>query len=385
MRRWAAWVVLEAACALAHAAPLVPASDAEVLEVLPTPSGERAEDRRLRAALAANPDDAATAVRLAARLLARARERGDPREAGAALAVLARWPDPRRAPDDVLLLQATLQQHLHAFDGAIERLRILVARSSAARNAQAWLTLATVLRVRGRLTDAEAACRRVSLAGAPLYGEACGADLAALRGDVAPARRTLQSLLQNRAHADDERVFLLTSLAELEERDGRPDAARAAYEQIARLGGDSYAAIAQADFLLAQGEPARALAALRGQVRSDPVLLRLAIAGRRAKARNAAADAAELRERIRLANERPEARVAHGREHAMFALWVEDRPDEAVPLARANLAIQREPLDFLIAAEAARVAHDAAARDEVRRIRTELPLHDRRLDAALGP
>jgi len=57
--------------------------------------------------------------------------------------------------------------------------------------------------------------------------------------------------------------------------------------------------------------------------------------------------------------------------------------DRAVALARGNVAHQREPVDLLVYAQAARASGDAAARAEVRRLRDAIGLHDRRLDAEL--
>ena len=95
----------------------------------------------------------------------------------------------------MLLMRATLQQYLHEFDASVANLRLLLARPAGARSSQAWLTLATVLRVQGRYADSDAACSEVGRAGAELYASACLAENAALRGDVAAARRTFESLL----------------------------------------------------------------------------------------------------------------------------------------------------------------------------------------------
>jgi len=100
-------------CALcARAEPVTPTRDDEVIEVLPAAAGNRDEDRRLRKELAARPDDAALAVRVALRYLERAREGGDPRFAGLALAALRPWPDAVTAPGEVLLMRATCQARL---------------------------------------------------------------------------------------------------------------------------------------------------------------------------------------------------------------------------------------------------------------------------------
>ena len=369
-------------CATLLAAPIVPTRDDEVIEVLPAAAGDRGEDKRLRRQLAARPDDPALAVSVAQRDLDRARAAGDPRYAGLALAALRPWPDAATAPAEVLLMRATLQQYLHEFDASVASLRQLLARPDAAGRPQAWLTLATVLRVQGRYAESDDACRRLAAIGADLHASACLAENEALRGHVDAARRTFGTLLARPALPAATQGWLLTSLAELEQRERRGAAADAAYRRVLALGSDAYAAVAYADFLIDQGRPADALVVLQKEPRTDGVLLRLAIAGTRAKAPGAAADVAEMRERIAQANQRPEAKVFHGREQAMFAL-LEGDAARALALARGNVAQQREPLDVLLLAEAARACGDAAAIDEARRLKTTLGLHDRRIDALL--
>ncbi len=122
---------------------------------------------------------------------------------------------------------------------------------------------------------------------------------------------------------------------------------------------------------------------LKGQARSDAVLLRLAIAGTQARAASAAADVAEMRERIALANERPDAKVFHGREQAMFALAVDGDAASALELARGNVAHQREPLDLFVLAQAARASGQAAAIDAAKRLAGEIGLVDQRIKAIL--
>ena len=371
-------------CASAVTAePVTPTRDDEVIEVLPAATGSRDQDRRLRKELAARPDDAGLAVRVALRDLERAREGGDPRFAGLALAALRPWPDAATAPGEVLLMRATLQQYLHEFDASVASLRQLLARPGGERQAQAWLTLATVLRVQGRYADSDQACGHVAAAGAQLHSGACLAENAALRGDVANARRRFEALLAEPRLPATTQGWLLTSLAELEQRDGKAAAADAAFRRVLRLGPDTYAAIAYADFLIDQGRPAEALKVLKSEPRTDAVVLRLAIAGTRAKTPGAERDVAEMRDRITLANQRPEAKKFHGREQAMFALFVDAAPQRALELARGNVEQQREALDLLVLAEAARASGDTKAIEEARRLKASLGLHDRRVDALL--
>ena len=171
--------------------------------------------------------------------------------------------------------------------------------------------------------------------------------------------------------------------AELEQRAGSNAAADAAFRAALSAQPDSYARLAYADFLIDQKRPGEVLPWLKDEARSDAVLLRLAIAGRRAGTPEAGRDASEMRQRITLANQRPEARLFHGREQAMFALWIETDPQRALALARDNAAHQREPLDLLMFARAAQASGDTAAVQEARRLASEIGLDDRRVDAAL--
>jgi len=392
---WAAGLFLCMAAGHARAVPVVPKGDDEVVEVLPAAAGNRGEERQLRKRLAASPDDATLALTVARRYLDQAHESGDPRYAGLALAALRAWPDPKKAPDGILLMRATLQQYLHEFDASVASLRLLLARPGGDRQPQAWLTLATVLRVQGKYKESDAACQSVTSAGSALYGSACLAENAALRGEVSKARQSFEGLLGDPRTPAGARGWLLTSLAELEERDGRATAAEAGYRAVLRLGPDSYARVAYADFLIAQKRPLEAAKLLQGETRTDTVVLRLAIAeaqGRvlvgRSGAGGAAAsapgrDVAEMRDRIALANERPDARIFHGREQAMFALFVDGSPERALALVRGEIVQQREPLDLLVFAQAARASGHGDAIEEVRALKAAQGLHDRRIDALL--
>jgi len=379
LRRVLIVVALGWAASVAHATPISPARDDEVIDVLPVASGgARSEERRLRELLAKTPRDAGLALRVARRDLARAHELGDPRFAGMAMAAIDGWRNDADAPTDVLLMRATLQQYMHEFDAAAATLQRLLARSGVPQP-QAWLTLATVRRVQGRYADSDLACREVARSGSALHASACLAENAALRGEFERARVSLGQLLATPRLVARTRAWLLTTLAELEQRAARPAAADAAYQAALQAQPDDYTRLAYADFLIEQQRAAQALAVLTGQPRSDAVLLRLAIAGAQAKAPGATVDIAEMRERIAAANERPDAKRLHGREQAMFALWIDGAADRALELARGNVAQQREPLDLLVFAQAARRSGQAGAREEARRTVDTIGLRDERI------
>ena len=376
---------LGAGSAPSRAVPVLPTQDGEVIEVLPAVAGSRAEERRQRRQLAQQPRDPALALAVAKRYLDQAHELGDPRFAGMAMSAIEGWKDEATMPDAVLMMRATLQQYLHQFDASVASLQHLLARPGAVARPQAWLTLATVRRVQGRYVDSDAACRQVARAGAVLHANACLAENAALRGDVGRARSVFSGLLADRRNPVATQAWLTTSLAELEQRAGNAGAAEAAFRAALKLDPDPYATLSYADFLIEQKRPAQALALLKGETRSDAVLLRLAIAGTQARAATATADAAEMRERIALANERPDAKLFHGREQAMFALVVEHDAQRALELARGNVVQQREPLDLLVLAQAARASGQPGALQEAARLTSEMGLQDQRIKALLGP
>ena len=379
----AAGLFLCAASLCVWATPITPTRDDEVIDVLPATSGSRSDDRRLRQQLSAQPRNVALALSVAKRYLDQAHELGDPRFAGLATAALQGWANDAAAPSEVLMMRATLQQYLHEFDASVKTLEQVLARPGSQRQPQAWLTLATVRRVQGRYADSDQACKAVAQAGAVLYAEACRAENDALRGRTEAARSTLAGLLATPGLPDSTRSWLSTTLAELEQRDGRVASADADFRAVLKLGRDSYAEVAYADFLIEQGRFNDALKVLQDSPRTDAVLLRLAIAGSRAKTPGAERDVAEMRERIDLANQRPDAKKFHGREQAMFALAVEHDPARALGLARGNVEMQREAIDVLVLAQAARASGNAAAIEEARQLKSSIGLHDRRIDALL--
>lgn len=368
--------------------PIVPNSDGEIVERLP--ASTIARRAALQDAAAALPvagssavvrlEASARAAREARVLLDAARLEGDPRPAGQALALLAPWANDSQAPPNVVMMLATVEQFLHAFDSARGRLEALVHRDP--RQPQAWLTLATLYRLRGWYDRSDQACGAVMAAGATVYGSACLAENQAMRGEIGPARASLNRLI-GATRQPSERGWLLTTLAELEQRAGRPLQAEAAYRAALQADHDGYTALGYADFLIDQKRPADALAALAREPRSDAVLLRLAIAGRQANAPAAAADEKELTERFEQAALRPGGTSGHAREHAMYQLDIRHDARAALMLAGENLIQQREPIDLLIYARAARAAGANQALAALASLKTTMHFYDRRLDPLL--
>jgi hypothetical protein len=374
-----AWLLALAwSAAAAHGAPFTPASDAEVLEVLPAATHPlaRALDAERRA-LAQNPRDLARAVPLAWRYVEASRQWSDPRFVGLAEGVLSPWLAAEAPPAPVLLLRATLRQNRHDFAGAEADLAALLARDP--RDAQAWLTRATIAKVRGDLAAAQRSCLPLLRLAGGLVATGCLADVAGLSGRAASAERALaRSLGANTDAPAPVRQWALTTLAEIRARRGDARAAEASFRGALALGRDGYTLAAYADLLLDTGRARDALALLADEARADGLLLRRALAERALRAPGLAASVRELRARFAASRARGER--LHAGEEARFAIAFGDAR-EALTLARENFALQREPRDVRVLLEAALAARAPQAAEPALDFLARSGLEDVRLTA----
>jgi predicted Zn-dependent protease len=371
--------------ALAGAAkPFVPRSDDVVLERLPEMGDPAlAELKRMRAALAASPRDLDAVVPVVRGALAAARTLGDPRFLGQAQAALAPWWQSDDAPPVVILLRATLEQSGHDFAGALRDLdRLLAAHPQMVL---ARLTRATVLTVLGRYGDARRDCAALAGHAAPLVVIGCEAAPASLSGDASAAYDGLMRMLAYAGADGAVREWALTLAAEIAARRNDAEAAERHFRAALALDPrDPYVKAAYADFLLDRDRPRDVLPLVRDDTRNDMLLLRLALAERRLPAsRDAfAAHRADLAARFDAARRRGDG--MHRREEARFRLAIDNDARAALALARENWAVQREPADLRILAEAARRAGDPDALELARDWIRDHRLEDATLIAVVG-
>lgn len=351
------WLASLLACSAAHAATeLRPSRGDEVVERLPTVTRVRPATPNTSAP--APLADPVAAAALARAHIATARQTGDTRYWGRAQAVLAPWWNQPNAPVDLAILQATVQQGRHEFAASRSVLQAALHRNP--NKAQGWLNLAALERLSGQYPQALLACNAVARAGQNLYAQACVLETQSLQGQNAAARSGLNTLL---AHSQDagQRSWLLSLLAESEERAGADAAALAAYQSSLKNEPDLYTSIALSDLLLRTGKPAQALAVLKPLPLTDAVLLRQATALRRLKDPSWQALRQTIREWNAELAQRGDDLTLHGREQALVALWLDDDAPGALAIARRNLALQREPVDWWVALQSARQAGDTAA------------------------
>jgi Tfp pilus assembly protein PilF len=359
----------------ATASPYVPDNDDEVLAHLP--AGATHASAPIRRQADARLD---VALPLAQFYISQSRATGDLRFLGYAEAVLSRWRSQSPPNPAVLVLQATILQSRHSFAAALGELdEALRARPD---DAQAWLTRATVLRVLGRYPEAGGACAQFARwadAGVSLI---CEQSIQGLTGHLEAAYATLAAL-STRGMLDAERAWRGSELGEMAVRLGRDtDAERWFRDALAHSPNDSYVRAALADLLLRQHRSGEVLVLLQGQESIEPLLLRLAIAqkqlGNRALARSA-----ELLQTA-FATEAERGEPVHRREQARFLLEVRNRPQEALLVALANWAVQREPDDALVLVNAARAAGAPERAAPALEFARAQGLRDVRMTAATG-
>lgn len=344
-----------------HAAPYIPRDDRIVLEHLPFKPNDpiAREIATLRAALQQHPQDQALAVKLGWRYYGLVAEDGDPRYLGYAQAALAPWWDLPTPPLEVQVLRASLRQFRHDFAGALADLDQVLERQP--RQGQARSLRATIHIVQARYAAARQDCEVLRAPPNELVGYACLAKIDGLTGHATAADADLSARLQKQLSVTPEqKLWVLTRLAELAQRLGHTTLAEARYREALNLGiSDTFLLAAYADFLLDQQRAQDAYNLLKDKVRSDVLLLRLVFAAARLHTPDAASLSSTLADRYAAAQLRGD--TVHQQEEARFTLQLQHDAQKALGLAQANWQVQREPRDARIFLEAALAARNRVA------------------------
>ena len=342
------------ACALAgqgHAAPYVPASGEQVVERVPGLSDPaHRELRRMRAALTASPENLHLASELARRYIEMARSTGEPRYTGYAQAALSPWWNQSQPPTQVRVLRATILQSRHQFSQALADLDAVLAADR--RNAQAWLTRATIQQTQGEHDKARESCSQLNGLAPELVVIACIAGADSLGGEAAQSYALLDAALKASVGLGPGiEGWVLTLLAEMAASQGDYPAAEKHFLRALSLSdSDIYLLGAYADFLLDQERAGEAATLLRDNTRADGLLLRYALALRR-QGLPAAEQIDTLQSRFAAAALRGDS--VHLREQARYELHLRNDPQAALELAQKNWREQKETADARILLEAA--------------------------------
>ena len=351
-----AGLVLLGAAMFVAAKPYLPSSDSIILERLPYKAGDtkQRELRQLSQALRAAPANVELAADLARRHIEQGRATSDPRFFGYARAALSHWWDAPDAPTEILVLRATLHQNQHRFDQALADLdRVL---QHAPNNAQARLTKAVVLQVRGEFDAALKECRALSRLAEPIVVVTCISAVQSLNGELKSSYLRLRKMAEQLdSQTPALRAWVLSYLADMAARLGEWRAAESYYRTaLAADPSDAFLLAAYADLLLDLKRSNEVIALLKGQERADGLLLRIALAQRTAGDEQWHESRDQLAARFAAAKLRNDR--VHLREEARFTLHLLDQPKVALQLAQENWAIQKEPADAQLVIDSARAA-----------------------------
>jgi Tfp pilus assembly protein PilF len=190
----------------------------------------------------------------------------------------------------------------------------------------------------------------------------CVAGVDGMSGRLQETYETLLGALRHAPAVTDRsiRSWTLTALADMAERLGRSEWAEDHLRAALELDGeDAYVLAVYADFLLANDRAKEALVLLEGRTRTDPLLLRHALALQARGSRGAKSAIAALGARFEASRKRGDR--VHLREEARYALELRHDPEAALALALENWPVQKEPADLRLLVRAARAAGDREA------------------------
>ncbi|MCG8393703.1 MAG: tetratricopeptide repeat protein [Pseudomonadales bacterium] len=361
-------------CSVATARPYTPDSDDVVLARLPALSETLASP--------APAVDPAEVLALARSQIDYASRAEDPRFLGYAQATLTPLIQNASSPAAELLM-ARIEQHRHQFARARHRLNQLLERFP--NQGQAWLMLANIERVQGRLDAARQACRESAVTLPPTTVLLCQASVQAITNQRDKAYVTLQALAEGPAAPQGGSArWLATLLTEIALQQGDTDAAMSHLQDaLQQAPQDPYLRYLQSDLWLTRNQSRSVIDDLSGWQDRDGALLRLAIAGQRLD--HPRAEIWREQYRARMAADQDTGRERHLREHARFLLEVEDDPGGALALARENWRQQRELADLRILNASARATDDQDTRELIRDFINQHQVVDSQIpDAAKG-
>jgi len=400
-------VVLLFSPAFGNAQPFVPQDDATLVERLPgaivalskdlRAQELRTNDSRVNAAVSDQASTApGTSATQAQALLQQAlaayqiavREQ-DPRSYGHTLAVLERWPDELRKPPLIHILTAAVLQHGHEFQQALAELERALAIEPG--NAQALLMRAQISLVTADYETASDSCE--SLRALVRYEIAlnCQTQVDSLTGNAQASLTAINTRLARGPELiPQDYVELQITAATIAHRLGRNQEAERHYQSALQLSPDSaYVLVHYATLLMEAGRPADAVALLITQP-EDGISTELKIIQTEALLASSEPGAQtqgqehlhELNLFFQNAFLREEA--PH-KEYARFALNVLHDSESALLSARENWALQKEPSDTLLLAQAASAAADSRLLTEIARWVDAAGTEDVRLVAVLPP
>jgi tetratricopeptide (TPR) repeat protein len=364
----------------AHAAPFLPSDPSFiVLRISSDPALKRIA--LLEAELSTDPRNLAHIYDLTDAYIAVGRRTTEPRYFGRAEALLRSRLESAAAPAALRLQLADILQYRHEYDAALEEISRALAQERG--NTRAHLMRAAIWQASGRLADARVECGLVLASGESATGSVCLAQVMGMTGQIDRARGLLAKLSADSSSSGPYASWVLTALADIEERSGDVSSAeRSLRRAVTTNPADYYARFALADLLLDRNRPGEVVQVLADLPRNESVLMRLAESQAQLHAGKANPYLLTLTERLDAARARGER--IHARDLARVKLKLMGDPTGALQAARDNWNQQHEPVDARLLVSCGVAAHDSSVIDAVREWQRRTSYQDVRLNALLA-
>ncbi len=336
MKQWICILILSGSLATRMSgAPYRPASDDEVIEILPRGASSLARERT-----SPGKPSSLTVARESFRL---GQLHSEPRYVRVAESIVSSVaPGPERC-----LMEGLVQQYFHQFEQA--QAKFEEGLKLAPRDPELLLQLAMLHTVQGRYRDArETISRSPSLLGT-LRGVTVLAIVSSLNGQLDESFALLKGQFSRAKLSGPEGAWVASTLAEMATRKGDVQMAENYLNQARTLEPESVPLLIQMlDLLIQQKRYPEVLSLTKGSSEENQmILLRRAIASK-----NCASGAAEFAH-IKIDLESRLAGNLHLREQALFQLLVKDQHISALDTALRNFDQQREPIDAWLVLESA--------------------------------
>jgi Flp pilus assembly protein TadD len=362
------------------AAPFVPSDPSLiVLRVSSDPALQRIT--LLEVELQTDPDNLVRIYDLTNAYIALGRRTTEPRYFGRAEALLRPRLGSTAAPAVLRLQLADILQYRHEYDSALREISKALAQERG--NTRAHLMRAAIWQSSGRFAEARAECGLVLASGDSVAGSVCLAQVMGMTGQIERARGLLTKLDTDSALSLPYASWLLTALADIEERSGDVSSAeRTLRRAVTGNPADYYARFALADLLLDRNRPGEVTQVLADLPRNESVLMRLAESQALLHAGKPNPDLLTLTERLDAARARGER--LHARDLARMKLKLTGDPTGALLAAKANWNQQHEPVDARLLIRCGLAAHDRSAIEAVREWQRRTSYQDVTLHALLA-